>query len=46
MKQRVRRIAASLFYGGCMEIREYTQYREAEILPLYAAVGWTAYTQD
>ncbi len=29
-----------------MEIREYTQYREAEILPLYAAVGWTAYTQD
>ena len=29
-----------------MEIREYTAYNEAEILPLYAQVGWTAYTQD
>lgn len=27
-----------------LEIREYLQYREEEILPLYAAVGWTAYT--
>lgn len=27
-----------------MEIREYKTYREEEILPLYAAVGWTAYT--
>lgn len=27
-----------------MEIREYTVYREEEILPLYASVGWTAYT--
>ena len=29
-----------------MEIREYTEYRENEILRLYAAVGWTAYTED
>ena len=29
-----------------MEIREYTTYREEEILPLYAAVGWTAYTDQ
>lgn len=29
-----------------MEIREYTVYREEEILPLYASVGWTAYTDD
>lgn len=29
-----------------MEIRAYTAYNEAEILPLYAQVGWTAYTQD
>ena len=28
-----------------MEIRAYTAYNEAEILPLYAQVGWTAYTQ-
>ena len=27
-----------------MEIREYRTYNEAEILPLYASVGWTAYT--
>lgn len=27
-----------------MEIREYRAYNEAEILPLYASVGWTAYT--
>lgn len=27
-----------------MEIREYTEYREEEILRLYSAVGWTAYT--
>lgn len=28
-----------------MEIREYTKYNEAEILPLYQAVGWTNYTE-
>ena len=28
-----------------MTIREYTAYREEEILALYAAVGWTNYTQ-
>ena len=27
-----------------MEIREYCTYNEAEILRLYASVGWTAYT--
>ena len=27
-----------------MEIREYTEYSEEEILRLYKAVGWTAYT--
>lgn len=27
-----------------MEIREYGTYNEAEILRLYASVGWTAYT--
>ena len=27
-----------------MEIREYTEYREEEILRLYSAVGWTTYT--
>lgn len=27
-----------------MEIREYKTYNEEEILPLYASVGWTAYT--
>ena len=29
-----------------MEIRKYKIYREEEILPLYAAVGWTAYTDQ
>ena len=29
-----------------MEIREYKTYNEEEILRLYTAVGWTAYTQD
>lgn len=29
-----------------LEIREYASYREEEILGLYAAVGWTAYTRD
>ena len=29
-----------------MEIREYKNYHEAEILNLYNAVGWTAYTED
>lgn len=28
-----------------MEIREYTDYKADEILRLYAAVGWTAYTE-
>ena len=27
-----------------MTIREYDAYDEREILPLYASVGWTAYT--
>lgn len=27
-----------------MEIREYSTYREDEILNLYSSVGWTAYT--
>lgn len=29
-----------------MEIREYKGYNANEILPLYASVGWTAYTDD
>lgn len=29
-----------------MEIRKYTKYNENEILGLYRAVGWTAYTED
>ena len=29
-----------------MEIREYKTYNEEEILRLYTAVSWTAYTQD
>ncbi len=29
-----------------MEIKEYTEYSEEEILRLYAAVGWTAYTKN
>ena len=29
-----------------MEIREYTEYNEEEILRLYTAVGWTAYTEN
>lgn len=29
-----------------MEIREYHTYCEAEILPLYDAVGWRAYTAN
>ena len=29
-----------------MEIREYRQYDEREILPLYASVGWMAYTDQ
>lgn len=33
-------------WGWQMEIREYTDYREDEIQPLYDAVGWTAYTRD
>lgn len=29
-----------------MEIREYKCYEEGDILPLYASVGWTAYTDQ
>lgn len=29
-----------------MEIKEYKDYHEAEILNLYNAAGWTAYTED
>ena len=29
-----------------MEIREYTDYRRDEIIRLYSAVGWTAYTEN
>ena len=29
-----------------MEIREYKEYNEEEILRLYKAVGWTAYTEN
>ena len=29
-----------------MDIREYPAYREEEILRLYSAVGWSAYTND
>ncbi len=29
-----------------MEIREYKNYKEHEILNLYSSVGWTAYTDD
>jgi GNAT superfamily N-acetyltransferase len=29
-----------------MEISEYRTYKEAEILPLYESVGWTAYTDQ
>ena len=29
-----------------MEIREYNNYNEKEILSLYSAVGWSAYTEN
>ena len=29
-----------------MEIREYTEYNEKEIVRLYTEVGWTAYTDN
>ena len=29
-----------------MEIKEYKSYKEDEILPLYRAVGWRAYTEN
>ena len=29
-----------------IEIKDYTGYEEKEILPLYASVGWTAYTDQ
>ena len=29
-----------------MDIREYREYKAADVLHLYASVGWTAYTDD
>lgn len=29
-----------------MEIREYTEYRQGEVIRLYDSAGWTAYTRD
>ena len=29
-----------------MEIKEYKNYKEAEIHRLYTEVGWTAYTEN
>ena len=29
-----------------MEIKEYKNYKEAEIRQLYTEVGWTAYTEN
>ena len=29
-----------------MEIKEYKEYNEKEIIKLYTSVGWTAYTED
>ena len=29
-----------------MEIKEYTEYREDEIVRLYSEAGWTAYTEN
>jgi ribosomal protein S18 acetylase RimI-like enzyme len=29
-----------------MEIREYIEYKESEIIRLYDSAGWTAYTAD
>ena len=29
-----------------MMIKEYSQFKEAEIRRLYSSVGWTAYTED
>lgn len=29
-----------------LEIREYTEYNEKEIVRLYTEVGWTAYTDN
>lgn len=28
-----------------MDIREIAEFKEEEILPLYTAVGWTAFTE-
>lgn len=37
--------ACAFAFGRCIiEIREYTNYSEEEILRLYTSVGWTAYT--
>ncbi len=33
-------------WGVMMEIKEYAEYREEEILRLYSEVGWTAYTEN
>ena len=36
-------------YGGIrmrFSIREYTEYKEQEILDLYQSVGWSNYTQN
>lgn len=32
--------------GQTMEIKEYADYREQEILNLYASAGWTGYTDE
>ena len=29
-----------------MKIIEYSQYRASEVVPLYASVGWTAYSDE
>jgi len=36
----------SEFIGAKMEIKEYKDYKEAEIRKLYTEVGWTAYTEN
>ena len=39
-------IDKSGFIGAKMEIKEYKDYKEAEIRKLYTEVGWTAYTEN
>ena len=29
-----------------MEIKEYTEFKQSEVLDLYTQVGWTAYTEN